>query len=263
MPRRPVPSARIPLTVPPRRVPLAGMADAYSLVHRLGREIVRGAYPENTLLPAEPAMLARYGVSRTALREAYGKLAAKGLIAARPKVGTGVRPKLDWNMLDPEVLSWHLDTMPAAEIATHLYALRRMIEPGAAEMAACRHTEADLARIEAAFRAMQASALNDADLISADLRFHLGILRATQNPFITAFSALIHAALVSSFELSWRGAEEVKAQRLDQHGAVAQAIRTGNAALARRRMEGLLDDSIEDVREALAIQAAGVPVGVS
>ena len=66
-------------------------------------------------------MRARFSVSRTALREAYSSLAAKGLIAARPKVGTRVRPKSDWNMLDPEVLAWHIQTLPNENLAEDLY----------------------------------------------------------------------------------------------------------------------------------------------
>ena len=248
------------LGLPKRGLPhLDGSVQASSLVNRIGREIVGGAFAQESLLPNESTMLE---VSRTALREAYSKLTAKGLISARPRVGTSVRPKLDWNMLDPEVLNWHLQTIPADEIAEKLYALRRMIEPGASEMAAENHTEADLERIEAAYQDMRANAAREADLIDADLRFHLAILQATQNPFLNAFSAVIHAAMVSTFELSWRGAEIIRQKRLEQHGAVAEAIANRQAALARQRMEQLLADSIQDVSDALqARESASKAVG--
>jgi DNA-binding FadR family transcriptional regulator len=224
-----------------------------SIVHRIGREIVGGAYKPDTRLPDETAMLKRYSVSRTALREAYSKLAAKGLIVARPKVGTSVRPSAFWNMLDPEVLTWHLQTRPTGEIARELYALRRMVEPAAAGLAAELHTEDELARIEDAYNDMKATAMDESELIEADLRFHLEILFATRNHFIGAFSALIHAAMMSTFELSWRGAAAavIKEERLQQHGEVLEAIRRRDPQLAKERMEALLDDSIQDVREAL------------
>ena len=81
-------------------------------------------------------MRSRFAVSRTALREAYSVLAAKGLILPRPKIGTRVRPKADWNMLDPEVLTWHLEAVPNEEFISELYTLRHMIEPEAAALAA-------------------------------------------------------------------------------------------------------------------------------
>lgn len=230
----------------------SGSASA-NIVHRIGREIVSGQFQPDLRLPDEPSMLKRYSVSRTALREAYSKLAAKGMIVARPKVGTSVRPRAFWNMLDPEVLTWHLQTRPPFEITRDLYALRRMVEPAAAAAAAEIRTQAELRRIEEAFEDMKATATSETELIEADLRFHLEILFATHNHFIGAFSALIHAAMLSTFRLSWRGAgtDGIKHERLRQHGAVLDAIRERDGDLAKRQMEQLLDDSIEDVNEAL------------
>lgn len=222
-----------------------------NVVHKIGREIVSGDYKPGVLLPNEAEMLTQYSVSRTALREAYSKLAAKGLIIARPKVGTSVREKIHWNMLDPEVLIWHLQTQPAGQIASHLYALRRMLEPGAAELAAEVRSDEDMKRIEAAYLEMEKSAADEMKLIEADFGFHVSILSATGNPFLNAFSALIHTAMISTFELSWRGAEISKEQRIRQHGEVAEAIKDQNQLLARKLMEKLLDDAIHDVDEAL------------
>jgi len=103
---------------------------------------------------------------------------------------------------------------------------------------------------------MAIKANNEAELVEADLRFHLEILFATHNHFIGAFSALIHAAMISTFRLSWRGAEAavIKEDRLKQHGEVLEAIRQREPDLARKRMETLLDDSIRDVNEALGIR---------
>ncbi|MFZ5963259.1 FadR/GntR family transcriptional regulator [Thalassococcus sp. BH17M4-6] len=219
-----------------------------NLVNTLGCEIVAGIYPEGAALPKEAAMLGRFGVSRTALREAYSKLMAKGLVEARPKVGTSILPRANWNMLDRDVLAWHLKTKPAEELATDLYTLRRMIEPSAAELAASSRTEDDLTKITTALAAMKANATDEAALVEADFSFHVAILNATHNPFINAFSSLIRAAMLSVFEMSWRGAEVIKDTRLQQHELVADAIRDGQPAVARERMQELLDESIKDAR---------------
>lgn len=221
-----------------------------NLVNTLGRKIVSGVYPESAALPPEAVMLDRFGVSRTALREAYSKLTAKGLVQARPRVGTSVRPRANWNMLDHDVLAWHLQTKPPEEIASDLYTLRRMIEPSAAELAAAARSDEDLRKIQTALETMKRSATEEAALVEADYSFHVAILTATHNPFINAFSSLIRAAMLSVFELSWRGAEVIKEHRLMQHGLVADAIRDRESALARRRMEELLDESIEDAKAA-------------
>lgn len=228
------------------------------IVQRLGREIVDGTFPPDSRLPDEATMLRRYGISRTALREAYGRLSAKGMLMARPKIGTSVRPPVYWNMLDPEVLMWHLETTPVDQIALSLYPLRRMIEPGAAALAAQVCTDGELAEIAAAYADMGAAGRDSARLIAADMRFHIAILAATHNRFIGGFRALIHATMQSTLHLGWRGAEAASARsaRLLQHGDVLEAIRSRNADLARTRMEILIDHSIKDV--AAAMQLSGV-----
>lgn len=226
----------------------AGRGSA-NLVNALGRNIVSGTYQEGSVLPNEAAMREQFGVSRTALREAYSKLTAKGLVQARPKVGTSVRQRAHWNMLDHDVLAWHLQTVPADEIATDLYMLRRMIEPSAAAIAATTRSEADLEHIYSSLQAMKDNATEEAALVEADFSFHVCILTATHNPFINAFSSLIRAAMLSVFEMSWRGAEVIKDHRLMQHEMVADAIRAADSDLARQRMGELLDDSINDAKE--------------
>jgi DNA-binding FadR family transcriptional regulator len=237
--------------------PVSTASKSGGLVARLGREIVSGEYQPDARLPDEPTMLKRYAVSRTALREAYSKLGAKGMLVARPKVGTSVRASSSWNMLDPDVLSWHLETLQPEEIVRDLYNLRRMIEPGAAAMAAEFRSQSELQEIEDAYENMRATSKIEHELVVADLRFHVAILNATHNNFVGAFSALIHAAMMSTFVLSWRGAEAIviKNERLLQHGEVLEAIREQKPESASSRMLALIDDSIGDVSEALSAPA--------
>src|SRR5260370_34416110 len=82
------------------------------------------------------------------------------------------------------------------------------------------------------------------DLINDDLDFHMGILEATGNHFLTALGGLIRTSLECVFELSWEGASKIQDARLFQHRAILDAIRDGSPELARRRMTELLRDSI-------------------
>src|SRR3954470_21530317 len=158
----------------------------------LGREIVRGLHPPGAQLPNAQEMCARFQVSRTALREAYSLLTAKALIAARPKTGTRVRPRQDWNLFDPDVLAWHMQSEPTGAFINDLFVLRQMVEPAAAALAAETPTPATVERIAAAYARMERSADGSGGLIEADLDFHMGILGATDNPFLTALGGLIH-----------------------------------------------------------------------
>lgn len=216
------------------------------LAATLGREIVAGVYPPGSLLPNAADVCERFGVSRTVLREAYNLLAARALIVARPRVGTRVRPKAEWRIFDPDVLAWHLEAGPAETFISDLFELRQMIEPAAAALAAKSRMPGTIPRVAEAFARMERFRDGQGGLIDADLDFHLAILGATANPFLTAFGGLIHTSLQCAFRISWGGAARIRNDRLQQHGGILEAIREGAPGRARRRMAELLRDSLDD-----------------
>src|SRR4029450_12483566 len=67
------------------------------VLHQIGQRIVRGDFAPGDVLPNADDWSAAEGVSRTVLREALKVLAGKGLIESRPKTGTRVRPRANWN----------------------------------------------------------------------------------------------------------------------------------------------------------------------
>ncbi len=210
-----------------------------SLAAALGAEIIAGVYAPGSRLPTESLLLERFQVSRPTLREAFRVLAAKGLIVSRQKVGTSVRPKSDWNMLDPDFLAWHLGAALTEEFVADLFQLRQMVEPQAAYLAAQSRDPGAIALIKAAYLDMERWKTGRGDLTDADLRFHQNILDATGNLFIGALGGLIHTALIGTFKLGWSGAV-IKDDRLHQHRAVLEAIEAGAPEAARERMAVLL-----------------------
>src|SRR5690554_5299783 len=125
------------------------------VAQELGARIVSGAYPAGEYIPSEGRLVDELGVSRTAMREAFKLLSAKGLIESRPKLGTRVRPPKDWNMFDPDILRWYFDNNPKPQFYTDLYVMREVIEPSAAAMAATHRTPAQLEELERACQAME------------------------------------------------------------------------------------------------------------
>ncbi len=98
----------------------------------LGTAILRGDYAPESILPREAELMGTLGVSRTVLREALRTLTSKGLIESRPRVGTRVRPKHAWNLLDVDVLDWYSRVAEPMQFALKLQEMREMIEPYAA-----------------------------------------------------------------------------------------------------------------------------------
>ena len=211
------------------------------VVNEMGRRVVSGAYTAGAVLPNEAQLCQELQVSRTALREAVKVLAAKGLLEARPRIGTRVRPRDQWNLLDPDILAWRSATGVDAEFLRHLTELREIIEPAAASLAANSRTPAQLATIAAALQDMrQAPAI--AQWIEADLAFHTAILRATNNPLLMPLAAIIGSALESLLGVTARSAGDFK-HALPDHQKVFEAIESGDAQSALHRMAGMLSDT--------------------
>jgi DNA-binding FadR family transcriptional regulator len=219
---------------------------------KIGRRIVSGQYRPGDTLPTEPRIQAEFGVSRTAVREAIRLLSAKGLTASRPKIGTRVRPTVDWNMLDPDVLRWQLDQSPSEEFIHALFEMREIIEPAAAERAAERATPEELDRMGVAMEGIQNEARASPEQIKADIDFHMAILEASRNPLLRSVGAMIASALSISFSLGWRTVMAEDA--VLQHRAVYDAIRRRDGEQAFLAMRKLLRNAKGNVFDAIWVE---------
>ncbi|MDT7514086.1 FadR/GntR family transcriptional regulator [Rhodoferax mekongensis] len=216
------------------------------VVQELGRRVVGGQYPADKVLPNEELLCQELAVSRTALREAVKVLAAKGLLEARPRIGTRVRTKDQWNLLDPDILAWRCATGVDADFLRHLTELREIIEPSAAALAATSRSTEQLESIAQALRTME-TASTIAQWVQADLEFHTAVLRATNNPLLMPLAAIIGSALESLLGVTARTSDNFK-QALPDHQKVFDAIRLQEPQNALHRMAGMLSDTRSLIR---------------
>jgi GntR family galactonate operon transcriptional repressor len=222
------------------------------LVEHIGGDIVRGKLLPGEPLPNEEELLSRYDVSRTVLREALNVLSGKGLLDAKPRRGTIVRPRADWSQLDPAILGWHDNPAnPASDNLDHLMELRRIIEPSAAELAARRGTTEDHATITKAYEAMVTAGSDIPAFVAADALFHVACLMAARNEFLLPVTHAIRASLVASMRITNRDSEQNRMVTLPLHKAIRDAILSRDTARAREAMQTHLDDT-ERRRTALA-----------
>jgi DNA-binding FadR family transcriptional regulator len=220
---------------------------AARIAEKLGAAILSGEYQPNDLVPGEMELCRRFGASRTVVREAFKVLAAKGLIASRRRLGTCVRPREDWHMLDADVLAWRLrDGRAEPKLVFDLLHARAVVEPAAAAMAARRHTPQTLAAIDAAFADMERTAHDAALFAEPDIRFHKAILTATDNDVMMAFGALIEAALGVFVRIASRHAG-APAPSVPLHRAILEAIRRKDAEGAHAAMMALLERTSRNV----------------
>jgi DNA-binding FadR family transcriptional regulator len=210
-----------------------------TIARKLGILIVSGEYKPGDLLSGEIASSERLAVSRTAYREAVRILAAKGLVDAKPKVGTRVNPKSKWHLLDPDVLDWAFESEPDIELFNSLFELRDVVESAAAALAATRRSNAHLQTMRAALEEMSKHTLATEAGRQADLDFHATLLEATNNPFIISLTNGFSAAISTTTTFKQRK-RPLRRDPLPDHLKVLEAIAEKDPVKAQQAMSELI-----------------------
>ena len=204
-----------------------------AVVDTLGYRISAGTYNEGETLPIEQELASSLKVGRNSLREAVKVLSGKGLLSTAPRSGTKVRPREDWNMLDPDVLKWHADPEIASDsFMLDLIELRRIIEPKAAELAAVRGTKEDVAAILAAYETMADSGADRQQRLAADIEFHTAVLKASHNDVLAHFKHAIATYLKAHATRGQELEEAIDLEDMERHHQIAWAIASGKAKSA-------------------------------
>lgn len=218
-------------------------------MHEIGVRIVNGGLKPGDTLP-DNGFLDEAEVSRTVVREAIKVLAAKGLVESRPKVGTRVRPRRDWNLLDPDLLAWQIEAGPDPRFLEQALELRRIIEPAAARLAAERATDEQIAELYEAYEAM-AAAGDDLDaFMEPDLRFHRLLLEAGQNELLEHMNEIFTAVLHTIFAYS-SSSSRAYPSAARRHRAIVKAIEARDPDAAEQGVLRLIDDTKKNLASAL------------
>lgn len=167
------------------------------VLNAIGKRIIGGQLKPGDVLPKEDALSEQYEVSRTVIREAVKGLAARGLVESRPKVGTIIRPRSEWQMLDPAVLDWVATAEPETQFKLRLAEVRLTIEPATAELAARNATEEDIVAIEEAFHQLETAIGDEKAWSVADLAFHESMVAACHNEFLAYIVRALRKPLYS------------------------------------------------------------------
>ncbi|AOS63306.1 FadR/GntR family transcriptional regulator [Actinoalloteichus hymeniacidonis] len=234
-------------------------------VELLGARIVSGAVAEGETLDL-PRLSTELDLSITALREALKVLTAKGLVDARQRRGTFVRPRDTWNLLDVDVIRWQFAAGAADGFLRDLAEVRAVIEPAAARLAAARRTESDLIALDAALTAMGRAVGGDpADAAEADLAWHRALLVATHNEMLVRMEIFIEPGLSERDRLVHH--QSAEDDPVPSHRAVLDAIRAQDPAAANEAMLALLAKSDSDLRrvttgDTSSTGAEAAPAGV-
>ena len=216
------------------------------IVISLGNQIVSGQVAPGSVITSD-VLEAQFGVSRTVVREALKVLHDKGLTRARTKTGTIVLERHEWNLLDPDVISWLQASGLGRELVRDLEEVRASYEPWVARIAAKRRGSKDISALTNSLKRMtdafyQEGPQSDA-IGEADAAFHQALLDATQNELMKRIGKLFIPLLRIRDDMVRHVVDD--GGFLIQHQAVLDAIVEEDADLAEAAMKALLSQAIQ------------------
>lgn len=208
----------------------AGLSE--QLADALAAGIRDGQHAAGQKLPTELAMVQRFGVSRTVVREAMSRLKTLGLVETRQGSGAFVKALPDAAL---EKLS--LEPDGSLDAVIQMVEVRRALEAESAALAAARRTPQSIKQIKQALQALSKAVKAGADGVQEDVAFHTAIAQASQNPFLLATLAYLNRFLLDATRVT-RANEATRAdlqsQVLEEHSAIVAAIDAGDVAAARQ-----------------------------
>ena len=203
------------------------------LASTLQARVLSGEIPSGTRL-RQQAIAREFGVSRTPVREALRQLQALGIAQVEHNRGAVVRG-------------------PTARELREAYEVRAELEGLAAQLAATRIGDEQLARLREAQRLFRRSIEtlisrrrhsrhepawdDDSDWVRGNDLFHQVIQEAAGNELLLRTISELHRAFPRA--LTWSALSESSAlleENVRQHHAILEAIEARDAAAARQRM---------------------------
>ncbi|KKE99334.1 GntR family transcriptional regulator [Mycolicibacterium obuense] len=209
--------------------------------------IVAGTHAAGDVVTLD-GVCARYRVSRSVAREAIRVLESMGMVASRRRVGITIQPATAWNVFDPRLIRWRLDSDDRARQLASLSELRRGFEPAAAALAAHR-ADPHQCRIMAAAVSDMVMHGRSGDLESyllADKVFHRTLLEASGNEMFRALYDVVAEVLAGRTHHGMMPATPNPAA-IALHDEVARAVRLGDTDVAEKAMRAIIDEAASAV----------------
>lgn len=199
--------------------------------------IVRDGFVPGQRLPTETALMERFGVSRTVVREAAKLLVQRGLVSVAPGRGMIVA-EFDGGQIAEQ---FSLVMMASDGTFEQLLELRLALEVQVATAAARVATPELLDRLDDSIRVGQSVADEDGPIdaeafLDADMTFHEVLAEASGNPFFDLACRPINTFLRSHYQHRDHYPSD-PGRSLDEHREILDALRVHDTFRARQATE--------------------------
>jgi len=198
---------------------------AEEIKHSLLSRIAQGEWSDGRRLPAERDLAAEYGAARNTVRKALEQIGAEGRVTRAVGQGTFLAGE---SAEFGEIMKTVTGVSP-----TDLMAVRAMVEPQAAAIAATRASAADLEQIAEAHRAACAET-ETAQFEHWDAVFHQRIFAAARNDLLLSLHDILRVVRNRNPWIELKRKTFSEGRRLDYCGQHARIL----TALVQRDAEG-------------------------
>ncbi len=182
------------------------------------------------ILPTQEELCKELSISIRKLREGLSLLQAQGFVETRKKGGTIVlNPGLDH--LSNNVVR-HLDTRGFSE--AELIKARAVFESATIKETAKNRTARDLLNILNEIENLEKLHEKGVSDETADMKFHLELLKATHNPVLEIFGSLIVKVFFPKIAGGYLAPEETRKRTVIEHRKIFEAVQNQDARRAEK-----------------------------
>jgi len=210
------------------------------IADKLREMIIQENMQTGSKLPAEAELMARFGVSRSTVREAVKILQTERIVDIRQGQGTFLcaMPGLAEDPLG-------LRFTDQDELIAQLLETRLLIEPNVAALAAMRRQENQLAEMKLLLDKMDSAYLHGENYTPYDAEFHSVIAKCSGNDVIMRLLPTIHESIQAGYHHTKR--VEGSYQRASQcHLEMYRAIMDRDSERARRAAQRHMIQTMND-----------------
>ncbi|HEY8181242.1 MAG TPA: FadR/GntR family transcriptional regulator [Thermoanaerobaculia bacterium] len=212
------------------------MQAAEQVVRHIAKLIEEGRLRPGDRLAAERELAQELGVSRPTVRAGLHALAAMGVIESRQGAGTFITDG------PPRLGAGPLSFLAALHgfKREEIFEARKVLEVGAAGLAAERGITDRLAPMAEEVTGMFANMNEPQTYLVHDVRFHRAVAAASGNPVLLALVEMVSSLVYEQRRLTVEHALDLK-ESAEMHRRIYQAIRDRDPERARAEMARHLD----------------------
>lgn len=224
-----------------------GISQVETVLKHIKEQLYSGRLQPGERLPAERRLAEKLGVGRAHVRAAFQKLEFYGIVQTFPQSGTVVARET-MQVLERMITD-------ALQIQQYDFAslvhVRELLETEAVRLCARNRTEEDLAVIEEALAACEASIYSD-ERVSKDFAYHQALARGAHNPVIASLLLVITPDVLRYYQryrMCAVPSEEVCFEHRELLRCVREHDETAAAAMLNRHLKSLREFSLSNNQE--------------